>query len=554
MLGLLAIGDATDNLFVPFPAFVMSIIAILVGLVGFVWVDKKSYALSLTLYSLAAITVATLVVLTGGAHSPFIALWLLIVVFSFLYGWPLALASLAAGNIYILYELVLTARTIGGPELLQMFMIAEAPVVISYIIWHKSGNVRSDSKSAPAQASLQDFGQSDIVIQSIADGVVVIDEKGIIRLINPAAQKLMGWSSSDALQLDYRSIIKLQSEDGDDLPEETSPIKQVMINNKPVVNNDLSLVTRSGKRARVSMVVSPMTKGPNSTAGSNMGVIAVFRDIAQEKDQERSRNEFISTASHEMRTPVAAIEGYLGLALNPATAQLDEKAREFITKAQESTKHLGRLFQDLLTVSKAEDSRLIPRPKPIDIIKFAKEVTEGLMPKAKEKGLEVNFMSGQAGAEGKVLPVFYTYFDPDNLREILNNLIDNAIKYTNKGGVKVDITGSEDKIIITITDEGIGVPPEDVQHLFEKFYRADNSETRQQGGTGLGLYICRRLVEANNGVITVESIFGKGTTVKVQMPRISHEKAEQVLSNELASKASGPIDNPPGPQQNTVQQ
>ena len=136
-----------------------------------------------------------------------------------------------------------------------------------------------------------------------------------------------------------------------------------MISNKPTHSDKLFLITSSEKRILVSIVSSPVGK-------DGEGIIVVFRDITREKAEERQQAEFISTASHEMRTPVASIEGYLGLALNPATAHIDEKARDFITKAHKSARHLGKLFQDLLDISKAEDGRLKNEPKVIDVNEF----------------------------------------------------------------------------------------------------------------------------------------------------------------------------------------
>ncbi|HVI69623.1 MAG TPA: ATP-binding protein, partial [Magnetospirillaceae bacterium] len=355
----------------------------------------------------------------------------------------------------------------------------------------------------------------------------VVDPQGVIQLINPAAQNMLGWPKNDAIGLDYKSVVKITDASGNAITDDLSPIRQAMASNKPATNNDLVLVTKSNKRIIVSLVVSPVGKDSHET-----GVIAVFRDITREKEEERQKAEFISTASHEMRTPVAAIEGYLGLAMNPATAVIDEKAKLYLQKAHESTQHLGRLFQDLLTVSKAEDARLIPHQQAVDMIAFTREVVEGLTPKAKEKGLFMNYAPGEPDGDGnkRISPVYFAYADPDHIREVLSNLIDNAIKYTPQGSVTIDITGDSDNITVSVADTGLGIPPEDLPHLFQKFYRVDNSDTRIIGGTGLGLYISRRLTEANSGHITVTSTYGKGSTFSVQLPRISSEKATELQS------------------------
>lgn len=339
---------------------------------------------------------------------------------------------------------------------------------------------------------------------------------------------LLGWDKDDALGLDYHSVIKLSNQKGKELVDSISPIQQVLFTNKPVTNNDLMLTTRSGKKIFISLVVSPVTSGNGNPAA---GAIAVFRDITRAKEQERAKAEFISTASHEMRTPVAAIEGYLSLALNPATATIDDKAQSYLLKAHESTQHLGRLFQDLLTVSRAEDGRLVTKPSVIDVLAFAREITDSLAPKAQAKGLFLSFKPGGGGGEEgsrNIPPVFYAYADADQLREILSNLVDNAIKYTKRGSITVDVTGDDKNITLNVADTGIGIPPEDIGHLFQKFYRIDNSDTREIGGTGLGLYICRRLAEINNGRVWAESAYGKGSTFYLQIPRISHEQAHDL--------------------------
>jgi hypothetical protein len=228
-----------------------------------------------------------------------------------------------------------------------------------------------------------------------------------------------------------------------------------------------------------------------------------------------------------MRTPVASIEGYLGLALNPSTAQIDDKARDFITKAHQSAQHLGRLFQDLLDVSKADDGRLSNNPTVIDIVELTHNVAEGLLPQANAKGLRIDFKprpdlydTADKRDDRTVTPVYYTKADADHLREILNNLVENAIKYTLEGGVVIDVKGDDNSIVVSIQDSGIGIPKEDIGHLFQKFYRVDNSDTREIGGTGLGLYLSRKLIEAIGGTIWVESTYKQGSTFFIKLPRL----------------------------------
>ncbi|MBC7868819.1 HAMP domain-containing histidine kinase, partial [Candidatus Saccharibacteria bacterium] len=212
--------------------------------------------------------------------------------------------------------------------------------------------------------------------------------------------------------------------------------------------------------------------------------------------------------------------------------QIDEKARNFIIKAHESAQHLGRLFQDLLDVSKAEDGRLSNNPKVIDVMAYTHDILQGLQEKAATKGLRLIFKPIPDDKERHLSPVYNVNLDNDHLREVINNLTENAIKYTPLGEVVVDVTGSDDKVVISVKDTGIGIPAEDMPHLFQKFYRVDNVDTRQIGGTGLGLYLCRRLTEAMGGRIWAESEYKKGSTFYVELPRIDTQEAARLAEQQ----------------------
>lgn len=534
-------GVSSTTLFVPqFAAIVAGINGLFSIAAYFMARQKVSYYMALAAYLATTATIGVLISSTGGTWSPFIALWLLIGVFSGILGWWV-LGVLAAGaNAYLVQQLFLSGITYSLDRIIELALITEAPLIASYVIWHsqsKNDKARDGEEVSKLTAQLSAVSsKSDIVINAIADGVVAIGPDGVIQLINPAAQTLLGWPGKDAIGLDYRSVIKLTDTKGNPLAEDFSPIRQGLVSQKPIDNHDLELMTKSGKKILISLVVSPVA----DQSGVGGGVIAVFRDITREREEERQKAEFISTASHEMRTPVAAIEGYLGLAMNPATATIDAKAMSYLQKAHESTQHLGRLFQDLLTVSKADDARLVPHPTVIDLIALTREIVFSLQEKAKNKGIFLAFTPGENDIDGNrhITPVFYTYADQDQLREVLSNLVDNGVKYTKQGTVTVDVKGDDQTVSVTITDSGIGIPPEDVPHLFQKFYRVDNSDTREIGGTGLGLYISRRLIESNNGHIGVNSTFGKGSTFYVQLPRISHDQANAIINASAAGTPS----------------
>ena len=379
--------------------------------------------------------------------------------------------------------------------------------------------------------------KSEILIESIADGVVVVDKQGAIQLFNPAAAAMTGWHVDEALGIDHRSILVFYNERDENITDVNNPFATVLEKAKHVSDNKIKLATRSGSKIFLSLVISPVI---HHGTGEIAGAIAIFRDISKQHQEEAARAEFISTASHEMRTPVASIEGYLALALNPAVSKIDDKAREYLMKAHSATKHLGQLFQDLLTISKAEDGRLQNRPVVIEAGALCRELSEQWGFAASKKNLAVKYMIGEQIVSGNssrvMLPVYYVKVDPERIREVLTNLFDNAVKYTIKGSITVRIDADSENVKISIEDTGQGIPREDIPHLFQKFYRVDSSDTRQIGGTGLGLYICKKIIDLYHGRISVDSELGKGSRFTVSLPRLSRSEAEEEIKQEQSKQ------------------
>ena len=206
------------------------------------------------------------------------------------------------------------------------------------------------------------------------------------------------------------------------------------------------------------------------------------------------------------------------------------KEADYIQKAQASAKHLGGLFQDLLDISRADDNRLTNAPAVTDIVSFTKEVVDDLRVKATEKNIDLQFKPSETTTAGmtKIQPIFYANVDHGHLRELISNLTENAIKYTPQGSVVIDVNGDSDHVVISVKDTGIGIPSEDLPHLFQKFYRVDNKETNEIGGTGLGLYLVRKLAEILQGRVWAESEYGKGSTFFIEIPRLNAQESEQL--------------------------
>ena len=528
-------GDVPASLSVSAYAAIAAAVTTVYTVVTYFLVPRQHLTYSAIIgYWLALIVISLLVVDTGGVGSPFVALFITAALFSSIFGVFGYVPIVGGVAIYVSTLLLDSAISYTGLTLAALFGLL--PLALSIVVWRRGetqtvGFATEDQSFDKLNDKLASVsGQSEVVIAAIADGVVSVDEEGVIQLINPAAQKMIGWTKRDALGLDYRSVLKIFDSHDTPVDEANDPIHHAILAREQKSCDRFYLKTLDSKKSfATAITATPVADGDKA------GVIIVFRDITRERAEEREQAEFISTASHEMRTPVASIEGYLGLALNPATATVDEKAREYILKAQDAAAHLGRLFQDLLDVSRADDNRLANNPVAIDLVPFVYDIIRGQMPKATAKQLEVKYPprpldDTQAPELSKtVSPVYYVTVDRDHLREIIGNLFENAIKYTMAGSITVDIVGDDESIIISIKDTGIGIPSEDLPHLFQKFYRVDNSATREIGGTGLGLYLCRRLAETIGGTLWAESVYEEGSMFFLKLPRTDHEEAKTQL-------------------------
>ncbi|MBQ6486321.1 PAS domain-containing protein [Candidatus Saccharibacteria bacterium] len=383
-------------------------------------------------------------------------------------------------------------------------------------------------KKKPAQVAPVDrMALANMIVESITDGVIIVDAGNSVQMINPAAAAMVGYATPDmATGVNVAGILRFENGEGVKIEDSSNEVLGALARNESFSTRNYVLVNAQNQRKAVAVTVTPTKTGHGEK-------VITFRDIAKELEQEGEQTEFISTASHEMRTPVASIEGYLGLALNPQCATIDDRARKYLDEAHASSQHLGRLFKDLLDVTKLDDKKVRLHMVPVEMVDLVKQIVDGQVPAMGEKRLKYTFgstngMNTSEGGGRTIAQSAYSLVDVDFLREILNNLIENAIKYTKENGaIWVNVRGDSDRVLVNVTDTGIGISPDDLKHIFQKFYRVDNSQTREIGGTGLGLYIVKMRAEAMGGKVWAESSFGEGSTFYLSLPRLTFEEYER---------------------------
>ena len=385
---------------------------------------------------------------------------------------------------------------------------------------------------------------NELVLEYIHEGVVIIDTSGNIQLVNPAAERMIGKKRDEIIGLNYLTSIKLLDSENQAVSDDKDPIRYSQQSGQMGETRDYKIQTLdSNKITPVSIIITP-------TNGANSSVVVTFRDITKQLKEEEEKDTFISTASHEMRTPVASIEGYLGLALNPATATIDERAKTYLEKAHEASQHLGHLFKDLLDTTRMDDNRAKLNLVPVEITELVKTIADGHLPSIQAKNLSYQFGDSASNSQlvgiHKIHRSLYANIDVDYLREILDNLIENAIKYTPQGWINVGVGADNDNVIISVRDSGMGIPSEELQHIFQKFYRVDNSDTREIGGTGLGLYLVKQRAESMEGHVWAESEVGKGSTFYVSLPRMdeaAYQQAKFVHDNTMQQRQNMTLEN-----------
>jgi PAS domain S-box-containing protein len=527
----------------------LSLASAILGLIAVVYfvtlhqvLAKTRLALStLILTIISSANVVLLIASTGGLDSPFYSLWLLAIVVAGIFGVAEIVAALGLTVAYYAYELI--TQGLSSPatrdHLLQLGITMAAGALA---FWVQSHNRKSNSNTGAQLTSLSgklstEQLKADTIMASIGEGVMVIDATRKIQLFNQAAANLTGWDGSSADGIDAGVVLQLKTPDDQPVNELSDPFVEAWKRGGTVVRDNLSMTSRSGRKIQLNLSVSPIFDGRHQPSGA----IALFRDISREKEVERQKDEFISTASHEMRTPVAAIEGYISLAMNPNVATIDDRAKQYLEKSHETIQHLGQLFKDLLSVTKAEEGAVGGKLEAINMEQILQKAVTDLQPVATKKKLTLVFQAAESsGGGGKAIsPLYFVASNTERLQEVVANLIDNAIKFTSAGGVKVTLDGNDKEVTVSVSDTGLGIASEDIPHLFQKFYRIDSTDTRTIGGTGLGLYLCRRVIESFNGHIWVESKLGEGSTFRFKLPRLSQEEVERLQASPAVQPAEG---------------
>ena len=349
------------------------------------------------------------------------------------------------------------------------------------------------------------------ILSYMTDGVLATNRRGQITMINDTAKRQLGVESDDALNQNILELLKI--EDEYELRDLITQSPEMMIYSQNVNGEYISLRVRFALIRRESGFIS--------------GLVAVLHDTTEQEKEERERRLFVSNVSHELRTPLTSVKSYLE-ALDEG-ALYEPVAPDFIKVSLDETNRMMRMVTDLLHLSRIDNAT---SHLDVELINFTAFITfilnrfDKIRAQDQEKKYEL--------VRDYPITSVWIEIDTDKMTQVIDNILNNAIKYSPDGGkITVSMKTTDDQMILSISDQGLGIPKEDLPKIFDRFYRVDKARSRAQGGTGLGLAIAKEIIKQHNGFIWAKSEYGKGSTFTIVLPYDNDAVKEEVWEDEV---------------------
>ena len=363
------------------------------------------------------------------------------------------------------------------------------------------------------------------IAEMSADGILTLDTMGKIRYINPSFQTITKYKESNLIGRVFREILS---------DESIYQFQQLMLDVRkksyPIKHVELELINAEHNKVPIELSISPLLK-----EGSLQVFVCTIHDITDRKRMEEEmrkseqlKTEFMNIAAHELKSPVTPIKGYLDLIITDN--ETDDKVKQWAKVSLRNAERLLLLVNDILDVSRLDNDTMRFEMKKFDSSELVNQIVEDMRPSIEQKNLCFNVSIPE-----KLPEIFGDFL---RLEQVLKNLFTNALKFTDEGNITFDALVEYDKLKLMVSDTGIGIDSDDLDRIFEKFFQADTAESRKHEGTGLGLFICREIIQKHKGTIIADSIPGKGSTFTITLPIVSPRGQEDNCIDETNTQKS----------------
>jgi PAS domain S-box-containing protein len=387
-------------------------------------------------------------------------------------------------------------------------------LVVSFGIYaYQESRERLEHQTKAAERNLRaEKIRAVAIVQNIGEGVVATDEEGFVASMNRAAERILGWSAHELIGKNFITSIPMRDEAGNAIPLERRPLELAQKGK----STELVAVyqRKDGSQFPVAVVGTPVI-----IDGKEIGGVVAFRDITKEQEADRTKSEFVTLVSHQLRTPLSAVSWFSEMLLNGDAGELTPEQRDHVEKIHLSNQRMAALVGEMLIVSGLELGSLHVIVQPTNLLKLTRSVVK------EQKDFYFERKPRIVEHYEEDLPELL--LDAEIMKTLLRNIVSNALKYTpGDGSIAITVKrtserltiGSKGSVVVAVTDTGYGVPEDVRDKVFSKFFRAENVKQRDTDGTGLGLYIVKSLLDYVGGTVGFISTEGLGTTVTLMLP------------------------------------
>ncbi|WIG60305.1 MAG: Two-component system sensor histidine kinase [Ktedonobacterales bacterium] len=362
----------------------------------------------------------------------------------------------------------------------------------------------------------QENRQLSSILHFSGDGIITLDAALRITGFNPAMEVMTAWRQHEVIGRFYQDVLLPRDLQGNPLSYQNDPVVRTIEMGKATVNHELILLARDGERVYVSVTAAVV----RAAQGQPVSCVLNVRDITRSRESEELRNTFVSVVSHELQTPIAIIKGYASTLAREDAHWDTATLRARLQAIEEESDRLNHLLGNMLYASRISAGGLTMERTDLDLAEVTRSVVRRFKARSPDRDINVRLPA----------QVPLVLADRERIEEVLLNLLDNAVKYSPKGqSIRVRGSVTADDVILSVADSGEGIPAREQERVFERFQRVDNSTARRTQGAGLGLYICRAIVEAHGGRIWVRSTLGRGSTFSFSLPREEKPQAPMVI-------------------------